>query len=148
MDKFKKCTKCSEIKSIEEFSWKNKPKNKRQSQCKSCQKISHKASYEKNKEHYIKKSSASNKKRREDMHNYLRDYTKDGCVDCGEKDYVCLDFDHILERGEKSFEISYGLQAYSLSKIKEELKKCDVVCSNCHRKRTANRGNWYKTKTL
>jgi hypothetical protein len=34
---------------------------------------------------------------------------------------------------------------YSIAKIKEEIEKCEVRCANCHRKVTAQRGNWYRT---
>jgi hypothetical protein len=60
------------------------------------------------------------------------------CVDCG-VDYPphVLDFDHV---GNKSFGISRALQnGTSLDKIKNEIKKCEIVCSNCHRIRTFER---------
>jgi hypothetical protein len=29
--------------------------------------------------------------------------------------------------------------------IQEEINKCEVVCANCHKRRSAKRmGNWYK----
>ena len=59
-----------------------------------------------------------------------------GCADCGYRAHSCaLDFDH---RGNKSFGIA---QSCNLSWVRllEEVAKCDVVCSNCHRIRTANR---------
>lgn len=31
---------------------------------------------------------------------------------------------------------------YSLNDIRAEIAKCDVVCANCHRMRTATRGGW------
>ena len=56
------------------------------------------------------------------------------CLDCQETfpPYV-MDFDHV--RGVKSFAISRG-GCRSVSKLLEEMAKCDVVCSNCHRLRT------------
>lgn len=50
-----------------------------------------------------------------------------------------LDFDHL---GNKSFGISRALQqGTSLEKIKQEIKKCEIVCANCHRQRTYDRQN-------
>ena len=30
--------------------------------------------------------------------------------------------------------------------IEEEIDKCDVRCANCHRKKHAREGGWYKTQ--
>ena len=48
----------------------------------------------------------------------------------------CMDFDHV--RGEKNFTIGRGYKM-SIPKVKKEIDKCDVVCSNCHRIRTKKR---------
>lgn len=56
-----------------------------------------------------------------------------GCIDCGIKDWRCLDFDHI--DGNKSFSIGNATHSASISMktLKLELRKCVVRCSNCHR---------------
>lgn len=61
------------------------------------------------------------------------------CMDCGvQHPWYVMDYDHI--RGKKSFNLSISAQRrYGLNKIKEEIAKCDVVCANCHRKRTFNK---------
>jgi hypothetical protein len=64
---------------------------------------------------------------------YLRDHP---CVDCGESDPLVLEFDHV---GEKSFEIGAGLPDRNWDSILREIAKCEVVCANCHRRRTAQR---------
>jgi predicted HNH restriction endonuclease len=51
------------------------------------------------------------------------------CRICGYDNHVALEFHHIDPR-EKGFEIS-DVQAWA--RIVEELKKCELVCSNCHR---------------
>jgi len=59
------------------------------------------------------------------------------CADCGVAfPAVCMDFDHV--RGTKAFNVS---QMHSRSKrlVFDEMSKCEVVCSNCHRVRTATR---------
>jgi hypothetical protein len=60
------------------------------------------------------------------------------CMDCGQRfPPCCMDFDH--RPGEvKSFGISTS-RSRSFEVILAEIKKCDVVCSNCHRLRTADR---------
>lgn len=60
-----------------------------------------------------------------------------GCVDCGYNEHPeALEFDHV--RGEKLFNVASGIRK-AWSKVLEEIAKCEVVCANCHRIRTANR---------
>lgn len=47
-----------------------------------------------------------------------------------------MDFDHV--RGVKRQGLS-RLHGYSIEAILTEISKCDLVCANCHRKRTAAR---------
>lgn len=61
------------------------------------------------------------------------------CMDCRNKfPVVCMDFDH-RDADDKLTEVSRLIRMGSMKKLKEEIAKCDVVCSNCHRIRTANR---------
>ena len=71
------------------------------------------------------------------MIEYLREHP---CCDCGEEDPVVLDFDHLPGRG-KRFEIARAVNASTRawSTILQEIAKCEVVCANCHRRRTALR---------
>jgi hypothetical protein len=61
------------------------------------------------------------------------------CADCGVKyPPVAMDLDHV--RGGKIRNISSLVSAaYKIELIKEELKKCEVVCAICHRIRTRDR---------
>lgn len=45
-----------------------------------------------------------------------------------------MDFDHV--RGKKKAGISALAHAGDLKSLLEELKKCEMVCANCHRIRT------------
>ena len=67
---------------------------------------------------------------------FMRAAKTEGCVDCGEKDPVVLDFDHV--RGEKVDIISH-MYAAALPRLLNEISKCDVRCANCHRRITARR---------
>jgi DNA-binding CsgD family transcriptional regulator len=67
---------------------------------------------------------------------FLQEYKqKSGCFDCKENyPYWMLEFDHL---GDKSFTISnYRNHTVSIDLIKKEIKKCQVVCANCHKNRT------------
>lgn len=56
------------------------------------------------------------------------------CMDCNKVyPWYVMDFDHV--RGEKKFNIGASRHC-GINKIKEEIEKCEIVCSNCHRFRT------------
>lgn len=62
------------------------------------------------------------------------------CVDCEEDDPDVLEFDHIPDRGKKVGNISeMVIRGAPLDRMRAEIAKCDVVCANCHRKRTKRR---------
>jgi len=78
------------------------------------------------------KASAYTMKRRDAHKQYLVDYFGDVCSDCGNKYPVCCyDFHHINPE-EKKFEIAPRLDS-KVETIMEEVKKCLMICSNCHR---------------
>lgn len=56
-----------------------------------------------------------------------------GQCDCGESHIAALDFHH-LDPSQKEFSVAILLRINDWSKIESELKKCKLVCSNCHRK--------------
>jgi hypothetical protein len=67
------------------------------------------------------------------------------CMDCvaagrdGVWPEVCMEFDHVLERGVKRCSVK-DLLGKSQREFLEEVAKCDVVCRNCHTMRTSRRG--------
>jgi hypothetical protein len=68
---------------------------------------------------------------------FLLEYFKSNpCVDCGESDPLVLEFDHLKD---KLFDIGAALPDRNWEALLAEIEKCDVVCANCHRRRTARR---------
>ena len=61
------------------------------------------------------------------------------CIDCKNFfPYYVMDFDHVS--GEKTEGIARLSRGYGgKKKLLEELEKCELVCSNCHRIRTHER---------
>lgn len=137
------CIKCQEKLEEKNFSFKNKEKGLYNSYCKTCNKAYHRKHYQNNKELYSSKAKEWTKEYKSEVYSLLRELAKDGCVLCEEKDFCCLDFDHI-DPITKRFGISEMLGSkMAVSLIKEELLKCRVLCSNCHRKHTASQFNYY-----
>jgi len=138
----KLCGKCGKTKPLTEFTFK-KGKHKPQSYCKDCNREYQREHYHRNKEKYFDDRKQRRKDSKEKAIKLLLEYVKDGCVDCGEKDFEVLDFDHI-EQSNKEYTISYMINnGFGVEKIKNELEKCRVLCSNCHRRRTAKQLGWY-----
>jgi hypothetical protein len=75
------------------------------------------------------------------LQSHILDYLRrHPCVDCGEPDPVVLDFDHV---GDKSANIARLVTDVApIVVIDAEVAQCEVVCANCHRRRTAARGAW------
>jgi hypothetical protein len=67
---------------------------------------------------------------------------KKPCVDCGQEYPSCvMDLDHRPE--ENKIRVVSHLKGFSSEKkLREEIAKCDVVCTNCHRIRTHNRNQY------
>ena len=58
-------------------------------------------------------------------------------MDCGVRHpFWIMQFDHV--RGKKEFNLS-AASARAEQKVKDEIAKCDIVCSNCHDDRTHKR---------
>jgi hypothetical protein len=140
----KVCYTCHKEKEISQFNKNIKRKDGLQSICKECSKERSKKFYADNKEKH--KQTATDRKNKVIKVNkqLIYDYQKlRGCIDCKENDPVCLDFDHVS--GEKIETISRMIHnGHSTASLLDEISKCVIRCSNCHRKKTAKDFDWYK----
>jgi len=133
----KRCYRCHEVKPIEDFAWRRKQKGQRDSFCRPCRSAYGKEHYEANKQRYIDQARASKEAIRLERTRYLLEFfAEHPCIDCGETDPVVLEFDHLRD---KSFAIGAKLAQFAWQTILDEIQKCEVVCANCHRRRTARR---------
>lgn len=56
-----------------------------------------------------------------------------GCTRCGIRDVRVLEFHHI-DGSKKEFAIAdYYYRQYGEARLLQELRKCKVLCANCHR---------------
>jgi|TARA_R110000744_G_scaffold203446_3_gene322298 hypothetical protein len=112
------------------------------------QAASSKKHYEANKAKVKARSKERNGTQREKNRDYIKQHKRENpCVDCGEKNIVLLEFDHV--RGIKSANLSNMVRgAYGLTSIRREIAKCEVRCANCHRLITHNRRMEADTKKI
>lgn len=95
--------------------------------------------YKNNKVHAKKVIYKGKLRRKTENTEYIKFYlSSHPCVDCGEKDIVTLDFDHVRGKKRKSISLMRS-EGFSLETIKKEIEKCEVRCCNCHRKVTRKR---------
>ena len=105
--------------------------------CRTCQR----GYYQRNKTHIQGLKRANKERLRQEQAALVLDYLESHpCVDCGETDLVVLEFDHC--RDEKFAGVATMIGSYSTRAVLEEIAKCDVVCANCHVRRTAKRAGW------
>jgi hypothetical protein len=130
------CSRCKESKHVDEFTPKGS-KGGRDSYCRPCRRAYGQEHYELHRERYIAQTRVRNDKYFRERVLFLLEYFKTHpCTDCGETDPVVLDFDHLRD---KKFDIASGIHYRAWDKVLAEIAKCEVVCSNCHRRRTASR---------
>jgi len=136
--KDKYCNDCSLVKPASDFS--KLVSGCLDSYCKTCKAKRSRDYYHKNKGN----GNLAFEKNREKNQRFLWGViTSNSCMDCGEGDPRVLQFDHV--RGEKINNIAVMLRQHkNLEKIKKEVEKCDIVCANCHTKRTFERSNSWK----
>lgn len=142
MKETKQC-KCGKELPLEEFPFKNKSKGVRGTTCKSCMREYGKKHYQENKSKYLESKKLNQDKYRLRNRQYVYDYLKNNnCTDCGESDPVVLEFDH---KKDKEYNVSELIfTGCSTEKLQKEIDKCEVVCSNCHKRRTAKQFGFYK----
>lgn len=88
--------------------------------------------YQKNKKHYINYQQ----ERRIRLKRFLNRYKSlCGCKICNEKHPATLDFHHRDPSVKESTicQLAFG-RKFSIARLKNEIRKCIVLCSNCHRK--------------
>lgn len=128
------CSKCHNDKDESEFSRNKKRKNGYNNVCKTCKKEYQDNWYQRHKPDQLVRMK-NNKNKVRDYVRHIKETTP--CTDCGKPyPYYVMDFDH--KDDSKKFNLANAM-LHGFNKVVEEIKKCDVVCSNCHRERTHKR---------
>lgn len=140
----RRCSRCGQIKPVEEFPLKNKATGLRSTWCRDCRRAYGRDHYRKNRSAYLGKAQRRRLTKRPRVRAMVDQYLREHpCVDCGCTDITVLEFDH---RDPAAKELAVGeLARYAeWPRVLREIEKCDVRCSNCHRLRTGRQFSWAK----
>lgn len=122
----KTCNKCKQVKPIDDFPLNKTHKDGHGNSCLICQREYTKNHYFNNKFQYLKR----NKRRVNEIRDFILLLRKENpCEICGEARWWVLDFHH---KDGKTDDIA-RLIPKGFKAVKDELKKCIIVCANCHR---------------
>jgi hypothetical protein len=130
------CGRCKTEKELSDYNKNKRTKDGVQRICRTCQRESDRKCYLKgvqlNPRERIERNKVNISRNRAFIIRYKKMFGK--CVDCGTTDYRVMQFDHV--RGKDGLMSMFASGAYSLKRIKNEIKKCDIRCANCHQIRT------------
>jgi hypothetical protein len=135
----KRCGACRQERPLDDFAQRARSRDGRQGRCRVCYALWYRANAAAHTARVAERKAAQRGKVRSALMAYLLAHP---CVDCGEADPRCLDFDH-CDPAAKRASISRMVGYASWARILVEIEKCDVRCANCHRKRTAQQFKWW-----
>jgi hypothetical protein len=139
-DMAKRCGRCRQLLPISNFAWRRKERGQRDNYCRPCRAAYKQEHYAANRQRYIANAGRRKQALIAERTAYLIELFRERpCVDCGETDPLVLEFDHL---GHKNFDIAKGLPNRNWQAVLNEIATCDVVCANCHRRRTSLRGKF------
>ena len=129
----KTCIRCKKEKPEEEFGWHNKSIGRRRTVCRVCR--------NKDAKSWRKQAASVINKKVKDRYKAKKSYWIERmggkCSDCGVS-YPDPVYDlHHLDPSEKEGPVCF---TKSDAKIEKEIKKCVLLCANCHRIRHMNEG--------
>lgn len=138
------CSKCKIEKTLNSdfFNLRTKITMKFRTDCKECQNIKQTNAYKQNSLYYKKETKNYRRILKEKNQKLLWDFfLKNPCVKCGETNPVVLELDHLRD---KKYCVSRIIYSHTWESVQKEMEKCQVLCSNCHRKKTVKDLGHYK----
>ena len=125
------CNRCKIEKNETEFAWKNKSLGKLHPCCKECKRIGDREAYHKDthgRKERIRKRARDEQKKVYEFYKRIKRLQK--CSKCGDGRWYVIDFHHTSDKDKSVSQIAHE---GSMRRLKEELRKCIPLCSNCHR---------------
>lgn len=136
----KTCTVCEKTKPFEEFKWERNRYSF--SWCRECRN-DNKREWYRNTPGALEQTKKYTRKRKDKNEHYVFQYLLANPCQCGEKNPVYLEFDHKDPKNKRDA-VARMVDKVGLRTLCAELKKCDVLCRKCHRRRTAKQLSWRK----
>jgi hypothetical protein len=127
----KKCPICLKVLSEDNFYKNRRTINGLQSYCKSCSKNKRIQTFKKNIEQELQTRKIYSEKQKQKYIEYKKTLS---CNICKENRWYVLDFHHIDDNKENNV-TSLANGRFSWETILQEIKKCEVLCANCHREK-------------
>lgn len=140
----KTCSKCKKEQTLDQFRKNSKAKDGKHPWCKACFAEYERDRYQNGDRERKERNKASIiNKRRDFIWNIL---TAAQCKVCGLDDPLVLEFDH-RDPETKAYNIT---DMYNLaeSTIQTEIDKCDILCANCHRRRTIEQFGFWRSEMV
>lgn len=130
----KTCTDCKKSKDESEFSINRQKKDGLNYRCKACQRAYFKTYYKKNKKEQIQRVQQRKDNNQALLQKFVDDIKlSNGCAYCGYKDHqAALQFHHIDSKTKDDTIANAINRNWGLDRLKQEIKKCIVLCANCH----------------
>ena len=137
----KTCKRCQKQKDLSEFGTSVKYPDGVNIYCLECMRLAHKTTYKNNPS---RKQKIETARKAAELRNsqFVWDYlSAHPCISCGESDPVVLEFDH--RDPTLKFKNIAAMSSHSINTLKAEIEKCDVLCANCHARKTAHQFGYY-----
>jgi len=144
---FKRCSRCGATKPVAEFHRDRSRKDGLQNYCRDCNSEVAKAYHATHSQHCRDRIRGRSKRLKDENRRRIVEYLLEHpCVDCGEDDPVVLEFDHLRD---KKLNVSTLVNLVTdWTGILAEIAKCEVVCANCHRRRTCVRVDSFRVRMM
>lgn len=131
------CTKCRVAKLPDAFALRRTERGTLQSWCRDCHKTHAAERYRRMTPEQMRRKRQADRATTTALRRRIWEHLRGrACVDCGQKDVLTLEFDHI---GAKTGNVSDLVRNGSWSAVLIEIGKCEIRCANCHRRQTRAR---------
>lgn len=101
-------------------------------ECKKCHNTFRAEKYKTDPKYKIGVRKRTNKRRKKNFRFLQTLKRMYNCEICGENNHLCLDFHH-KDPATKIGNIRNVANDFTLERLKQEIRKCILLCSNCHR---------------
>lgn len=128
----KTCTKCNTERSVLDFNKNKRKKDGLQGYCRDCTKEINKDTYARLPQRREKIRERNTEHRLHTQRLVTRYKRMCKCAICKESEPIALDLHHV-DPTEKDAEVGKLLTG-SMRRLRNEIRKCVVLCANCHRK--------------